>query len=1633
MKKMTSAKALLLTFCSVSVLTAANQSWAAITTVTNCAQVSAVAEADSNSTPNNKSEADLLDAFAADTLEKDEACVSLKALPAPVSVGDYIWEDSNHDGKQTIDEPALAGVTVTLLDKDGKPAKDINGSAVPSVTTDTAGKYLFSDLAEGQYQVVVTPPEGYVATKPVGDIDNTANDDSNCAADGKTALFSLTFGAEPTDDGDPDASSNLSVDCGFYKPTHSIGNRVWIDANNNGLADVGEEFAMAGIKLELKDATDKLVTSAMTDAKGRYLFSGLAAGSYQVCVIADNFIAGNVLEGYTASTGGNVLDANTDIDGDDNGTDDTATGLCSSLVVLDDKEPLLETTATGMDGADGVGTEDARSNLTIDFGIVPPVEPAKPVSVGDYIWIDTNKDGLQSEGEVGLAGATVTLLDKDGNPAKDVDGNAIAPSVTGADGLYGFTKLPEGDYSINVKAPEGYLPTQNAGSVDDVPANNDSNCAAQPDGSASTALFNLTAEQEPDATVDGDGTNGNMTVDCGFYLPEPGKGTISGTVKADTTGDTMGEDALAGVLIALLNKDGTPVLDKDGKPVTTLTDTSGVYLFTDVAPGDYLVVETAPAGYTSVSDQDSTSPEDDAVNTNTNDNSIPVSVVANETDDGNDFVARKAVSTKPVSVGDYIWIDTNKDGLQSEGEVGLAGATVTLLDKDGNPAKDVDGNAIAPSVSGADGLYGFTKLPEGDYSINVKAPEGYLPTQNAGSVDDVPANNDSNCAAQPDGSASTALFNLTAEQEPDATVDGDGTNGNMTVDCGFYLPEPGKGTISGTVKADTTGDTMGEDALAGVLIALLNKDGTPVLDKDGKPVTTLTDTSGVYLFTDVAPGDYLVVETAPAGYTSVSDQDSTSPEDDAVNTNTNDNSIPVSVVANETDDGNDFVARKAVSTKPVSVGDYIWIDTNKDGLQSEGEVGLAGATVTLLDKDGKPAKDVDGNAIAPSVTGTDGLYGFTKLPEGDYSINVKAPEGYLPTQNAGSVDDVPANNDSNCAAQPDGSASTALFNLTAEQEPDATVDDDGTNGNMTVDCGFYLPEPGKATISGTVKADTTGDTVGEDALEGVLIALLNKDGTSVLDKDGKPVTTLTNTSGVYLFTDVAPGDYLVRETAPSDYVSVSDQDSTSPEDDTVNTNTNDNSIPVSVVANETDDGNDFVARKPVSSTPVSVGNQIWIDSNANGKRDEGESLLSGAVVALTDATGRAVTDLDGKPVASHTTGSDGLYVFSNLPEGDYIMTVQPPEGFFSTLGGIDVDDDPSDTDSNCRVNPLNSTIETHPFTLTAGMEPDTDGDNANGNMTVDCGFYGSVALGNKIWLDENANGQQDNAEPGIAGITVSLTEEDGITPVTDINGNLVAAVTTDANGNYLFENLQPGNYRVTVKPGTGSGYSLTKGGADPDTDPSNTDSNCKVVAGSYQTPAVTLLPGSEPGVKVDGDNENSNSTVDCGLIRPVNLGSRLWIDLDGNGKQDGGEPGVSGATVTLLDKDGKPVTDIFGNVLTPQTTDADGKYFFGNLREGAYVVNVVPPAGYLPTIAAPDPNNNDATDSNGILNPNGSISSQPIDLKWGEEPEDGGATNTTVGFGLIANIHVPTLSQWGMMLMSMLLATAAFFRRRRED
>lgn len=169
---------------------------------------------------------------------------------------------------------------------------------------------------------------------------------------------------------------DLEIFCAEAPPvTHSIGNRIWFDTNNNGTADSGEQHAGNGIKLELKDSTGNTVLqTTMTDANGRYLFHGLTAGNYQVCVTADNFAAGSKLEKYRSSTG----QADTEVsstDGTDRGDDDLSNGSCSTVLVLDDKEPTGEYGFTDQqDGADGQGTPDTHSNLTVDFGFVPPTD-----------------------------------------------------------------------------------------------------------------------------------------------------------------------------------------------------------------------------------------------------------------------------------------------------------------------------------------------------------------------------------------------------------------------------------------------------------------------------------------------------------------------------------------------------------------------------------------------------------------------------------------------------------------------------------------------------------------------------------------------------------------------------------------------------------------------------------------------------------------------------------------------------------------------------------------------------------------------------------------------------------------------------------------------------------------------------------------------------------------------------------------------------------------------------------------------------------------------------------------------------------------------------------------------------------
>jgi protocatechuate 3,4-dioxygenase beta subunit len=157
-------------------------------------------------------------------------------------------------------------------------------------------------------------------------------------------------------------------------------------------------------------------------------------------------------------------------------------------------------------------------------------------------------------------------------------------------------------------------------------------------------------------------------------------------------------------------------------------------------------------------------------------------------------------------------------------------------------------------------------------------------------------------------------------------------------------------------------------------------------------------------------------------------------------------------------------------------------------------------------------------------------------------------------------------------------------------------------------------------------------------------------------------------------------------------------------------------------------------------------------------------------------------------------------------------------------------------------------------------------------------------VGDFVWLDTDRDGIHDTGEPGLAGITVTLLDADG---------NVLATTVTDADGKYLFDGLEPGEYttKITVPPG-------------------------------YV--ASTAIEQDSALLTTDGA---SDLTLDFGLYPAlVSVGDFVWLDTDRDGIHDTGEPGLAGITVTLLDAD--------GNVLATTTTDADGKYLFDRPRAG---------------------------------------------------------------------------------------------------
>ncbi|MBE2144740.1 fibrinogen-binding adhesin SdrG C-terminal domain-containing protein, partial [Staphylococcus argenteus] len=107
------------------------------------------------------------------------------------NLGDYVWEDTNKDGKQDVNEKGIKGVYVIL--------KDSNGKELDRTTTDEYGKYQFTGLSNGTYSVEFSTPTGYTPTTA-----NAGTDDA-VDSDGLTTTGVIKD------------ADNMTLDSGFYK------------------------------------------------------------------------------------------------------------------------------------------------------------------------------------------------------------------------------------------------------------------------------------------------------------------------------------------------------------------------------------------------------------------------------------------------------------------------------------------------------------------------------------------------------------------------------------------------------------------------------------------------------------------------------------------------------------------------------------------------------------------------------------------------------------------------------------------------------------------------------------------------------------------------------------------------------------------------------------------------------------------------------------------------------------------------------------------------------------------------------------------------------------------------------------------------------------------------------------------------------------------------------------------------------------------------------------------------------------------------------------------------------------------------------------------------------------------------
>eukprot|EP01123_Difflugia_compressa_P006316 TRINITY_DN184_c0_g1_i4.p1 TRINITY_DN184_c0_g1~~TRINITY_DN184_c0_g1_i4.p1 ORF type:complete len:3149 (+),score=594.91 TRINITY_DN184_c0_g1_i4:29-9475(+) len=453
----------------------------------------------------------------------------------------------------------------------------------------------------------------------------------------------------------------------------------------------------------------------------------------------------------------------------------------------------------------------------------------------------------------------------------------------------------------------------------------------------------------------------------------------------------------------------------------------------------------------------------------------------------------------------------------------------------------------------------------------------------------------------------------------------------------------------------------------------------------------------------------------------------------------------------------------------IDVGDYVWCDTNYDGLQSIGENGIAGVVVSLNDlSSGDPV------FVKSATTDSTGHYKIYDIVSGNkYQISVDLSQSVLGRCNVPSkTGSTPGDQNNDAVALPDIiSPLFAAVPVKVSDHTDLTVGDIGLHNRIDLSSFIWCD------VNNDGLQDTTFTI--DYPLPGVEVTVSSESRTATLTSDNRGRIFLTN---------LVPQEQVtisISTTSPANLNAFKKCKIPTFHYKDVNDNINSDGI----ADNWLTPTLSSVVFVPAASATgpfvleydfgfrqeINVGNYVWCDVNVDGLQSGHDIPLSGVIVQLYD--------LDTHKIDKATTDEQGYFVFSNIPPGHnlnvYIQLNDPNLGTCN-IPTIPASGSPT-TDSNGVLN-TDETPHQSFVTLSIPLYPVED------FMTFDFGFRTSIDIGDYVWCDYDMDGKQDLSDRPLVDVTVTL-----------LSDRDTVYTTTNEHGQYYFYDLSPNTpYQIIV-------------------------------------------------------------------------------------------------------------------------------------------------------------------------------------------------------------------------------------------